>query len=54
MWRRRRNQPDFDDPMLIGTFWPEMKNGVDAVYEDKDTEHIVFFKGTLQSTARQM
>ena len=45
MWRKRRNNNHFGDPILIQSFWPEIKHGIDAVYEDLDTGMITFFKG---------
>ena len=45
MWRRRPGETKFSKPMMINSFWREIKGGVDAVYEDLDTGLIWFFKG---------
>lgn len=47
MWRKRRSETLFGDPILIQSFWPDIKDGIDAAYEDADTGNITFFKGKI-------
>ncbi|KAM4017895.1 72 kDa type IV collagenase [Anomaloglossus baeobatrachus] len=45
IWRsvNRRSRPS--GPLLIATFWPELPDKIDAVYEDPHEEKTVFFAG---------
>uniref|UniRef100_H2ZR78 Peptidase metallopeptidase domain-containing protein n=1 Tax=Ciona savignyi TaxID=51511 RepID=H2ZR78_CIOSA len=47
MWRRKRGKTSFSGPLMISSFWPQLKNGVDAVYENPTSNKIVFFKDHL-------
>ncbi|XP_069594698.1 72 kDa type IV collagenase [Ranitomeya imitator] len=45
IWRsvNRRSRPS--GPLLIATFWPELPDKIDAVYEDPHEEKTIFFAG---------
>ncbi|KAM3920026.1 72 kDa type IV collagenase [Leptodactylus fuscus] len=45
IWRSvsRRSRPS--GPLLIATFWPELPDKIDAVYEDPEDEKTIFFAG---------
>lgn len=45
MWRtvNPRNKPT--GPLLVATFWPEVPEKIDAVYEAPQEEKTVFFSG---------
>nr|XP_026690235.1 matrix metalloproteinase-14 [Ciona intestinalis] len=47
MWRQKRGRNTFNGPYKITSFWPQLKNGVDAVYENPTSNKIVFFKDHL-------
>ncbi|XP_076818917.1 matrix metalloproteinase-14-like isoform X1 [Clavelina lepadiformis] len=44
MWRRRLHDDKVQGPYKITSFWPQLKDGVTAVYENPATNRIVFFK----------
>lgn len=37
-------------PLLVATFWPELPEKIDAVYEDPQEEKAVFFAGLWEGT----
>lgn len=46
MWRtvNPRNKPT--GPLLVATFWPDLPDKIDAVYEAPQEEKTIFFSGT--------
>ncbi|CAJ0939118.1 unnamed protein product [Ranitomeya imitator] len=51
IWRsvNRRSRPS--GPLLIATFWPELPDKIDAVYEDPHEEKTIFFAGENKLTS---
>lgn len=47
MWRRQRGDEALQGPYKISAFWPEVSNGINAVYENIPEDKIVFFKGNM-------
>ena len=37
-------------PLLVATFWPELPEKIDAVYEDPQEEKAVFFAGLWEGS----
>lgn len=47
MWRRQPHDLEMLGPYKITQFWSQLKDGVNAAYEDPGTNTITFFKGKV-------
>lgn len=41
-------------PLLVATFWPELPDKIDAVYEAPQEEKAVFFAGVWEGSCRAL